>query len=113
MYHVTGIGDPYDIHVSIESHAPHHLERPIPVSMHKIEGKHGKAKTLYGGITAVAHESAVLETEAELKEFDNLQINAGGKLFCKVMEKNGEDYLLKYTSVPTGYAAWLKEARMN
>ncbi|MCR4658239.1 MAG: PAS domain-containing protein [Lachnospiraceae bacterium] len=113
LYHVTGIGDPYDIHVKIDTNIPQQLDRPIPVAMHKIEGKHGNKKTLYGGITAVSHERAILETEADLEEYDNLQINAGGRLFCKVMEKTGENYLLQYTSVPAGYAAWLKEARLN
>ena len=78
---------------------------------HYTQRVHGQAKTFYGGLTAVAHDGACLETDVELKVYDNIQINAGGKLFCKVMDKTESGYRLQYTSVPAGYAGWLKEAR--
>ncbi|MCR5773944.1 MAG: PAS domain S-box protein [Lachnospiraceae bacterium] len=112
LSHVTGMGAPYNIHVKLTDNVPQHLERPIPVCMYLIEGKHGVEKAIYGGITAVAHDSAVLETSYDFQIFDNIQINAGGKLFCKITDKTDGGYLLQYTSVPTGYAAWLKEARV-
>ncbi len=109
---ITGIGAPYDIHVKMVENIPQQLENPIPVFLHKLDGKHEIAKVLYGGITAVAGDCAILETDAELEVYDNVQINAGGKLFCKVMEKTEAGYLLQYTSIPTGYAGWLKNARI-
>lgn len=108
---VTGIGAPYNIHVEVVESVLQQIERPIAVCMYKIEGKHGTDKVLYGGITAVASDGAVLETDAEFEIYDNLQINAGGKLFCKVTDKTDKGYQLQYTSIPTGYALWLKNAR--
>ena len=111
LYQVTGMGEPYNIHVEMEGSVLQHLDRPIAVCFKKIEGKHENSKAFYGGITAVSRDSAILETESELAVFDNIQIDAGGKLFCKVTEKRDEGYFLQYTSIPTGYAGWLKAAR--
>ncbi len=111
LTHVTGIGAPYDIHVKQVDNVLQQLENPIPVSMYRIEGKHGTAKALYGGLTAVSHEGATLETDADFEMYDNLQINAGGKLFCKVTDKTDKGYQIQYTSIPTGYAGWLKSSR--
>ena len=108
---ITGIGAPYNIHVSHTESIMQQLESPIPVRIHRLDGKHEIAKAIYGGITAVARDGAELETDAEFEVYDNIQINAGGKLFCKVTEKTDDVYCLQYTSIPTGYAEWLKNSR--
>ena len=101
LSHVVGIGTPYDIRVKMQESVLQQLEASIAVSFHRLEGS----------LTAVAHDGACLETDVDLKVYDNIQINAGGKLFCKVTDKTESGYKLQYTSIPTGYAAWLKEAR--
>ena len=106
---VTGIGAPYNIHVKVSQNVPVQLDKPIPVSFVRIDGKHGTEKLLYGGITAVSNGGAILETGTEFDVYDNIQINAGGKLFCKIMDRKDDSYTLQYTSVPAGYASWLKE----
>lgn len=108
---VTGIGAPYDIRVKHVESFMHQLERPVPVCLRSIDGKHESSKTLYGGITAVSRDGAELETDVEFSIYDNLQITAGGKLFCKVVDKTENGYRLQYTSIPTGYAEWLKNSR--
>lgn len=108
---VTGIGAPYDIHVTFEDSVLTQLERPIAVCFNKIDGKHEDSKSLYGGLTAVARDGAVLETGIDLEVYDNILINAGGKLFCKVIEKQSNGYVLQYTSIPTGYSSWLKSSK--
>lgn len=106
---VTGIGAPYNISAKVKSSKPRMLKRPIPVRFHTLSGKHGTAKYYYGGIVGVAHDAALLDTGAELEIFDNIQFDAGGKLFAKIMEKDDDGMLLAhYTSVPAGYEAWLK-----
>ena len=105
---VTGIGAPYNVTAKVRSMKPQTLEKPIPVRFHKLDGKHGGTKSYYGGIVAVAHDGAVLDTGAELEVYDNIQIEAGGKLFGKVMERADDGALLRYTSIPAGYEAWLK-----
>ena len=105
---VTGIGAPYNVTAKVRDTKPQALETPIPVRFHKLDGKHGGAKSYYGGIVAVAHDGAVLDTGAELEVYDNIQLEAGGKLFGKVMEQTESGVLLRYTSIPAGYEAWLK-----
>ena len=72
----------------------------------RIEGKHGEKKAYYGGITALGTDMAVVETEAPLNIYDNIQIDAGGELYCKVVEKAEEGFLIHFTSVPKGYKQW-------
>ena len=54
---------------------------------------------------------AVLDTETDLELFDNIQIDAGGKLFCKVMDKMEEGFVIQYTSIPSGYESWIEAYR--
>lgn len=108
LSHVTGIGEPYSIYVNTGHSEPQPLPQAVPVSFRMINGKHGEAKRYYGGIVAVANDRALFETETALQIYDNLLMDAGGELYCKVMEETKEGYLLQYTSVPAGYAAWIK-----
>lgn len=76
--------------------------------VHQIDGKHVQDKALYGGITAVGADCAILETDTEMEIFDNLEIDAGGQLLCKVVEKREQGYLVLYTSIPSGYRRWIR-----
>ena len=106
---VTGIGEPYNISVDVKSTMPNKLEQVIPVTFHKLDGKHADATNLYAGITSIASDMAVIDTQAKLEIYDNIQIDAGGKLYCKVLEKTDEGYLLHFTAVPSGYKEWRKK----
>lgn len=109
LSHVTGIGKPYDIYTSMKSDTPEELEEPVPVSFSRITGKHTDSKICYGGIVSVGHSSAVLETPVALEVFENIQVQAGGRLLCKVMKKNEDTYFLQYTSIPSGYDQWIRD----
>ena len=109
LLQVTGIGEPYNISVDVKSAMPDKLEEEIPVAFHTVDGKHGSAKSLYGGIVALASDMAILDTQVPLKVYDNIQIDAGGKLYCKVIEKTEDGALLHFTSVPSGYKEWLRK----
>ena len=106
---VTGIGAPYNVSAKVRDTKPKPLAHPIPVCFHRLDGKHGDARSCYGGIVAVAHDGAVLDTETALNIYDNVQLDAGGKLFGKVMERTDAGVLLRYTSIPAQYEAWLKQ----
>ena len=108
---VTGVGAPYNVSAQIKRAKPEALERTIPVLFHTLDGKHGGAKACYGGIVAVAHDGAVLDTGEKLNIYDNVKLEAGGELFGKVMEQTDDGLLLRYTSIPAGYEAWLKAER--
>ena len=105
---VTGLGAPYDIQISMERDFTKELKEPIPICFFSIDGKHTTDKACYGGIVAVGNDCAVLETETQLELYDNLLINAGGQLLCKVMETNDTRFLVRYTSIPSGYREWLQ-----
>ena len=106
---VTGIGEPYNLTVDVKSTMPNKLDEIIPVTFHMIDGKHGDEKSLYGGIVSLASDMAVMDTQVKLEVYDNIQIDAGGKLYSKVLEKNDDGYLLHFTSVPSGYKEWRKK----
>lgn len=109
LSHVTGIGEPYNIHIENRSDVPKELKEPIPVCFHKISEKHTMDKPYYGGITALGHDSAILETENDLQLFENIEIKVSGQLFCKVMEKRDGSYLMYYTSIPAGFDLWFRK----
>ncbi len=105
---VTGIGDPYDIFACQESRKPVALKNPRPVCFYRVEGKHRIEGTLFGGIIAVADDRALFATDTKLELLDNILIDAGGDLYCKVLEEQDEGYLLQYTAIPAGYDDWIK-----
>ena len=108
---ITGVGAPYHVSMRAGIVKPHALARPIPVRFHRLAGKHGDAKSFYGGVVAVAPGGAVLDTGEALEILDNVQLEAGGRLTAKVVEQTEQGFLLRYTSIPAGYEAWLKEER--
>jgi adenylate cyclase len=111
LSHVTGIGDPYNVSINTKEDPTEPLREAIPVRFYLVREKHTESTQHYGGIIALGHESAILETETPLQIYDNLQIRAGGSLLCKVRDEvKGGAYLVKYTSVPPGYREWADQA---
>ena len=109
LYHVTGLGEPYNIRITVGSDELKELHNPLPVCFFKLNEKITMGKPYYGGILSLGRDSTLLETETKLDLFENLQMKAGGRLQCKVMEKNEGKYLLQYTYVPSGYEEWINE----
>ena len=105
---VTGIGGAYGVSCKQRMKMPEPLERPAPVFFVTIHEKHVDAELSAGCFTAMSHTGAVLETEAPLERFANLQIDAGGKLFAKVMDRAGDGWLLRFTSIPPEFDDWRK-----
>ena len=110
---VTGIGEPYDIHITFENDIPAKLEKPIPICFRKVCGKHIQDTDYFGGFRALGYDGAILETATDLELFDNLQIDAGGQLLGKVMGKEDTAFMIQYTSIPPGYAGWMKAHMQN
>lgn len=104
---VTGIGEPYNIHTKHASKEPVALKKPAPVCFYRLEGKHKLEGTLFGGILAVADDRALFSTDTKLEILDNIQIEAGGNLYCKVLEVHDDGYLLQFTAIPAGYEDWI------
>ncbi len=109
LMQITGIGAPYDIHLKQDNRKPVPLDKPAPVCFYKLERKHKLDGTFFGGIISVTEDRAVLSTDTQLEVFDHIQIEAGGDLYCRVIEKLDEGYLLQYTSIPAGYEEWITQ----
>ena len=111
LSHVTGLGAPYNITVKTKSDVLKKLSHPLPVCFYKLDAKHTMDKPCYGGLVSVGRDSALLQTPEQLGPLDNIQMEAGGKLMCKVVEDIGDDtWFLQYTSIPSGYERWIEEA---
>ncbi len=106
---ITGIGKPYDVHFSQEIRKPLPLTKPAPVCFYRLEGKHKLEGMLFGGITAVTDDRAMFATDTKMEILDNIQIDAGGDLYCKVLEEQPEGYLLQFTAIPAGYSDWIEQ----
>ena len=103
---ITGMGKPYDLYIRHKSRDLVPLEKPIPICFYRLEGKHKIPGMFFGGIVSVADERAVLATDTELQVLDNIQIEAGGDLYCKVLDDRPDGYLLQFTAIPAGFEEW-------
>lgn len=106
LAHVTGIGGKYDLSCRRQEDPPIPLEAHREVAFYVIRDKHNALEPSVGKLTAVSKTEALLQTEEPLSSFDNLQIEIGGKLFCKVVSKHESDWLLFFTSKPVGFDDW-------
>ena len=109
LYQITAIGAPYDITGREEKTELVDLPAPIPVCFFRLNGKHVSDRPCFGGFLAVAQNAALLSTEVDLSIYDNVRIEAGGKLLGKVIEEKENGFLVRYTSIPVGYSSWIAE----
>ena len=103
LTHVTGIGGKYGVSCRQKEGELTPLENPRKVEFFIIREKHRELESQIGHLVAVSKTEALMETEAELVQYDNLQLEVGGKLFCKVMSKKESAWLLHFTAVPPGF----------
>ncbi|MBQ1310638.1 MAG: PAS domain S-box protein [Blautia sp.] len=108
---VIGIGAPYNLSIPAATLSPAYFSKPVPVCFYKLDGKRGLAERFYAGLAASGMNSGILDTQTHLELFDNIQIDADGKLYAKIMEKKPDGYLIQYTSVPENFKAWLSNIR--
>ena len=99
---VTGIGK---FSSRTQTEVPKPLETPIPVHFAVIHEKHTEAQMSEGYFVALGKRVAVLQTEVKLEQYENLQIeageNAGKTVFAKVIRKEENGWLLRFTSTLT------------
>lgn len=103
---VIGIGPPYNLRCGESEVPPLALKHPLPVRFAPLVSKHGGPPRHEGALIALSETGAILETSLPLNPFDNLKIEAGGELFAKVLKHENGGYLLRFTALPPGFAAW-------
>lgn len=103
---VTGIGAPYHLSFGQTDAAPQTLAVPVSVRFSRISEKHVDSDTQAGFLTALSETAAVLSA-AELPEvFDNLRLDIGDGLFAKVLSREADGCLLRFTSLPASFREW-------
>ncbi len=103
VYHVTGMGEPYNTSCKEEYIKAVSLDNPVPVEYCRISEKHVGNDLLKGTFTALSYDEAVLVTDTVLNDKENLQFEFGGKLFAKVMSVSDNQYVIRFTSRPEGF----------
>ena len=74
-----------------------------------ISDKYCIESNLKGEIVSLSKSCAILSTNEDVEVFDNLLIDIGGKLYCKITEKRDTGYLVVFTSIPAEFELWYKE----
>ena len=101
--HITGIGKPYCLSCCEDCKELEMVNVTIPVKFQRISEKHCSETLLDGMIKAVNQKNALLETRTGLQMFENICLHTGSDVFCKVLEKREEGYLLAFTAGQTAF----------
>lgn len=96
---ITGIGGEYQLSYEQKEEELVYLEKPQEVTFSLVKDKHNDMKVNSGRITASSKSEAILVTDEELKPFDNLVIMIGSKRFCKVIRRENDGWLIRFTAL--------------
>ncbi|MDO4531414.1 MAG: adenylate/guanylate cyclase domain-containing protein [Bacillota bacterium] len=107
LAHITGIGGAYNLFCEMKEHPLRRLEEPLPVSYYVIRNKNVDQEKGEGIFLSLSETGAMLQTERMLQQYDDLQIDAGGKLFAKVVALEEEGWRLRFTSVPAEFRKYI------
>lgn len=105
LYQIEAIGAPYNVICRTGEQMPGPLEKPLRTSLWRIRDKHTNAAASACTITALCKTGAVLETEIALEPFDDVKLALEGELFCKVLSRREDGWLVRFTAVPPGFDA--------
>ena len=95
---ITGINGKYNYQCPKREISVKRLSNPIEIVFHKIFEKHVGKTAIKGKIISASKSHAIIISERELKVFDNLEIRGETSVFCKVIEKSDEGYLVDFTT---------------
>ena len=96
---ITGIGGEYQLSYEQKEEELVYLEKPQEVTFSLIKDKHNDVKENPGYVIALSKSEAILVTDEELKLFDNLVIMIGSKRFCKVIRRENDGWLIRFTAL--------------
>ena len=110
---VSGIGGRFNLIPKEKMVTLENLSVPQKVSFYKIKDKHKDFVPKVGFLTALSRTGAILQTNEELSVHDNLQIDANGNLFCKVVARETRGWILHFTAMSPGFQTWYKMLQLK
>lgn len=114
LTNVMGIGGKYGLSCMAQDNEellP--LASPYKVEFFIIKEKHSDLESNQGVLTALSRREAILETSVAIEEYDNLHLEIGEKLYCKVVAKEEKGWRLHFTGRPPEFEQWYKEMVKN
>ncbi len=97
---ITAVGAPYHVCCPDDTQRPEPLQEPIPITFSDIDEKHISQEHKRGTLTARSGRAAILTTEAKLEPYKNVKLFLPeGEVLCKVLKRDGEGWLLRFTSL--------------
>ncbi len=108
-YSLIEMASPYNEKISRETMSPLPVPVPARIEFRRIDGKHICDDVHECRITAVSRDGAVIETPEPLEVFENIELEAYGKLTAKVISSIGDSYTLRFTSRQDVFDRWLCE----
>lgn len=106
LYHVLSIGPPYGVSFQPAEEEPEPLAVPVMTRLWRLQEKQSGQTAAPCILTALCPAGAVLETPLDIQSFDNIKLDAGGELFCKVLTKQGTGWQVRFTAKPLGFGDW-------
>lgn len=104
---VEGMGEPYNIECNYVHTDLIKLENPFDLNFQIIREKHIFGEILRGRVLELSTESVRIEVDAEVKAYDDVQIDIGDKLYGKVKAVEDGEALITFTSCPESFENWL------
>ena len=113
LSHITGIGGGYGVSCCQPEDAPTPLKTPVAVSLVVIHEKHVDAQPSTGMFTSLCRSGGVMQTQAPLERYMNLQLDIGGKRFAKVTGRLETGWLLHFTARAPEFEDWYIKQKEN
>lgn len=98
LYQISGIHGLNEIEYCPKDDTPVTLSSPVDISFRIIDGKHTDGTDRNGQIVALSKTKAILSTDCDLKQFDNILIDLSGNMYCKVLRKTTNNWELGMTA---------------
>ena len=109
IFHVTGIGGEYDLHLENVQDELTELAEPVHVKGHILKDKSLSGKTVDCEITAVSASQVEVHADGRLRPYDNLMIDLGFDLYAKVVRMDENDnYTLAFTAKGEEFDEWIR-----
>ena len=104
LFQIAAVGASYSVACQAVREEPELLAVPVRTKLWLNHEKHINLTPVPCTITALCQTGALLESNGlELHSFDNIKLDTGGELFCKVLFRRGSGWQVHFTAWPAGF----------